>query len=350
MVLRSLIAAVAILVVGAPLSAQAPASEEEGWTWSADRPDANGLMGVFGVRTLAAGELDIEYHYSQHNYKGVYFGTDSLELATVLQLYDNAPMTRSDIVHSVRLRLGVTDALTLIARGGFAVLERETTTANSLIRVGVNQLTDAEVGALYKLYGEGPWRMHAQVGAIIPAMIGNTTYGATSPTSSGPLPYDMRTSGGTFAAVGALTGSVQNEVGSLGAQIRARINIGSNNAGSGAGGEGYTLGDRYEANGWAAYNISDNLSILAGVRWQNWDNIDGADARLDTMADPHNEGGMLAGQRAMLPVGVNLVMPEASIIGGHELSLEAVYSMHHDYEGPQLGLDWGLNLGYRIDF
>ncbi len=52
----------------------------------------------------------------------------------------------------------------------------------------------------------------------------------------------------------------------------------------------------------------------------------------------------------MLPVGVSFVMPEASIIGGHELSLEAVYSMHHDYEGPQLGLDWGLNLGYRIDF
>ena len=129
MVLRSLIAAVAILAVGAPLNAQTPTSEEEGWTWSADRPDANGPMGVFGVRTLAAGELDIEYHYSQHNYKGVYFGTDSLQLATVLQLYDNAPMTRSDIVHSVLLRMGLTDDLTLIARGGFAVLERETTTA-----------------------------------------------------------------------------------------------------------------------------------------------------------------------------------------------------------------------------
>lgn len=350
MVLRSLIAAVAILAVGAPLSAQAPAPEDEGWTWSADRPDANGPMGVFGVRTLAAGELDIEYHYSQLNYKGVYFGTDSLELGTVLQLFDKAPISRSDIVHNVRLRMGVTDDLTLIARGGFAVLERETTTANSLIRVAVHQFTDAEVGALYNLYGEGPWRMHAQLGAIIPAMIGNTTYGATSPTASGPLPYDMRTSGGTFAAVGALTGSAQNEVGSVGAQMRAHINIGSNNAGSGVGGEGYTLGDRFQANGWAAYNFNDNLSVLVGIRWQNWDNIEGFDARLDRMADPHNEGGTLAGQRVMLPVGVNLVMPEESIIGGHEFSLEAVYSTHHDYEGPQLGLDWGLNLGYRIDF
>ena len=351
MVLRSLIAAVAILAVGAPLSAQTPASDEEGWRWTADRPDANGPMGVFGVRTMAAGEVDIQYHFSQMNYKGVYFGTDSLELATVLQLYDNAPMTRSEIVHNVRLRFGLSDDLTLIARAGFAVFERETTTANSLIRVGINEFTDAEVGALFKVYDQGAWRMHVQGGAIIPVMPGNTTYGVTSPTTSGPLPYDMRTSGGTFAAVGALTGSVQNEVGSLGAQMRARINVASNNAGGGAGGDGYTLGDRFEANGWAAYNINEHFSVLAGVRWQNWDNIDGRDVRLDPMADPHNEGGMLAGQRVTLPVGANLVMPaDANVIGGHELSLEAVYSMHHDYEGPQLGLDWGLNLGYRIAF
>ena len=347
MVLRSLIAAVAILAVGAQLSAQTPASDEEGWTWTADRPDANGPMGVFGVRTMAAGELDIQYHFSQMNYKGVYFGTDSLESGTVLQLYENAPLTRSEIVHNVRIRFGVTDHLTFIARGGYAVLERETTTANTLIRVGVNEVTDVEVGALYNVYSEGPYRLHFQAGAIIPTMIGNTTYGQTTPTTpNAPLPYDMRTSGGTFGVTGAISGNVQNAVGSLGAQMRARINVGSNSA----GGDGYTLGDRFEANGWAAYNLNDNLAILAGIRWQNWDNISGADSRLDPMVDPHNEGGMLAGQRVMLPVGANLVIPDASVVGGHELTLEAVYSMHHDYEGPQLGLDWGLNLGYRIAF
>ena len=25
---------------------------------------------------------------------------------------------------------------------------------------------------------------------------------------------------------------------------------------------------------------------------------------------------------------------------------EAVYAIHHDYEGPQLGLDWALNFGW----
>lgn len=345
MVRRSLIAAAALLAVGSPLNAQTPMQESEEFTWSADRPDAHGLLGVFGDEVLEAGEIRLTYNFHQENYQGVYFERDSLELTTVLELYDRAPMTRSEIIHRVRFGLGISDDLTLIAKAGFAVFERETTAANNLIRVGIDQFTDVEAGILFKVYDSGPYRMHVQGGAVIPVMPGNTTYGVTSPTTSGPLPYDMRTSGGSYAVVGGLSGSVQNEVGSLGAQFRGQVHVVGNNA----GGDGYTPGDRYEANGWAGYNINEYLAILAGIRWQNWDHIDGNDARLDPNADPHNEGGMLAGQRVILPVGVNLIMPEdAKIIGGHVLSLEAMYSVHHDYEGPQLGLDWGLNLGYTI--
>lgn len=344
MLRRSLIAAAALLAVGSPLTAQTARGDSEQHTWTADRPDANGILGVFGARTLATGEIQLTYNYSQENYRGVYFGTDSLALATVLQLYDNAPISRSDIVHQVRVGYGLNDRVTLVARAGWAVLERETTTANSLIRVGVNEPTDVEVGALVDVYAVGPYRMLAQLGAVIPTFLGNTTYGAVTPTTTGPLPHDMRTSGGSFGFVGGLAGSVQNEVGSLGAQFRFRVNITENGAGS----MGYIPGDQYEANGWAGYNISDNVSILAGVRWQNWDNVDGMDDRLDAGQDPHNVGGMLAGQRVILPVGVNLLMPEGSLLGGHTLSFEAMYSMHHDYEGPQLGMDWGVNVGYVL--
>ncbi|NNL30742.1 MAG: hypothetical protein HKO77_06950 [Gemmatimonadetes bacterium] len=344
MLRRSLIAAAALLAVGSPLTAQTPREDSEQHTWTADRPDANGLLGVFGDRTLASGELQLTYNFSQENYRGVYFVNDSLDLGTVLQLYDNAPISRSDIVHQVRLGFGLNDQVTLVARAGWAVLERETTTGNSLIRVGVNEPTDIEVGALVDVYSTGPYRMLAQVGAIIPTFIGNTTYGATTPSSIGPLPHDMRTSGGSFGVVGGLAGSVQNDVGSVGAQFRFQVNVTENSAGS----VGYTPGDRYEANGWAAYNINRNVSILTGVRWQNWDNVDGFDDRLDPGQDPHNVGGMLAGQRVILPVGVNLLMPAGSPLGGHTLSFEAMYSVHHDYEGPQLGLDWGINVGYVL--
>lgn len=346
MVRRSLIAAAALLAVASPLTAQTPTSGQEAWTWSSDRPDANASLGVFGARTFEEGEFELTYNFEQMNTRGVWFGTDSLALATTLQLFDDAPLQSSDIRHQVRAGFGVSDRLTLVARGEFAVIERETNANGGLIRTSVEELGDLEVGALVNIYDVGPYRLHLQGGAIIPIGEDNTTADTTAAQTGAQvaLPFDMRPGAGTFGIVGAITGNVQNEVGSLGAQFRIRLNVGENDVTT-----GYTLGDEYEANGWAAYNITQHFSVSGGARWQNWDNIDGADTRLKVGGDPHNQGGMLAGQRVTLPVGLTLVLPEGPL-QGHRLSLEAVYAIHHDYEGPQLGLDWGVNVGYTLDF
>ena len=160
-------------------------------------------------------------------------------------------------------------------------------------------------------------------------------------------PYDMRPGGGTFGAILGITTSVQNEVGSVGAQFRMRSNFGSNSAGASGG---YKLGNRYEANGWAAYNINRSFSLSGGVRWEDWGHIEGRDDRLSQTGDPQNMAPLLSGQRAMMPLGLNFMMPAEGRFSGHRLSVEAVYSLHHDYEGPQLGLDWGMNFGWSMGF
>jgi hypothetical protein len=345
MVRMSLIAA-ALLAVTAPcLTAQSALPEAEEWTWSANRPDANATIGVIGARTLAATELEITYRFEQLNSQGVWFGSDSLNLETTLDVYDDAPLNLSDIRHHVRIAYGITDNLTIMARGEFAVLERATIANNGLLRTGVNDFGDVHAGLMYSIYSSGPYRLQLEAGGVIPTGA-STTYADTTAAQTGtetPLPYDMRPGGGTFAATGGISGTVQNEWGSLGAQFRLRANLGQNDA-------GFTPGDQYLANGWAAYNINQSISVSAGVRWENWDNIDGGDDRLNQFGDPHNNGGILAGQRASMPVGINLMMPEDSRLAGHRLSLEAVYALHHDYEGPQLGLDWGVNVGWTVAF
>jgi hypothetical protein len=152
----------------------------------------------------------------------------------------------------------------------------------------------------------------------------------------------MRPGGGTFAVVPGISGQVQNEFGSLGAQFKGRINIAE-------GPRDFTLGDRYEANGWAAYRFNDVISISAGIRWQIWGNIEGGDPALDPARDPANDPVFLSGQRADMPLGINFVIPGSGPVAGHRLFLESVYALHHDYEGPQLGLDWGINLGWKMD-
>ncbi len=342
MVRRSLFAA-ALLAVASPLSAQQ--ANEAVWQWSADRPDANAPVGVFGSRNLAMGEAELRYRFSQQNLMGVYFGSDSLDLATTLTLYNDAPTQMSDIRHQVHLAYGLSDELTLLARGEFAVMNRETVANNGLLRTGVEDLGDVEVGALYRVIASGPYRLQLQGGAMIPVGASQTMADTTAAQSGAMVtqPYDMRPGTGSFAAILGIGGSMQNEVGSIGAQFRLRRYLNNNS-------NGYRVGDDYEASGWAAYNVNDQLSLSAGVRWRTWDSISGADATLNPAGDPHNSGSLIAGQRAMLPLGVNFRMPEDTRLAGHMLSLEAVYSMHHDYEGPQLGLDWGLSFGWTVAF
>lgn len=347
MVRRSLIVA-ALLAVAAPLAAQ------DEYVWTSMRPDAEAPLGVTGARTLDLGATEITYRFTQMNSRGVWFVNDSLPLATTLQLYQVAPLTLSNQTHSVAVAYGITPELTLMAQGEFSIYEREQLTAGGeYYTTGTEALGDITATAIYEAYRGGPYRMNVSLGAVIP--VGKSRTWACTPFSdpvglcagsSAPeeaLPYDVRPGGGTFAVEPGITGQVQNEFGSLGAQFKGRINIGT-------GTTDFTLGDRYEANGWAAYRFNSVFSASAGIRWQIWGNIEGADPLLDRTRDPESDGIFLSGQRADMPLGVNFVFPEGSPLAGQRLFVEAVYALHHDYEGPQLGLDWGINLGWRVGF
>jgi hypothetical protein len=300
--------------------------------------------------------LEFTYRFNQQNSRGVWFSTDSLPLATTLQLYTVAPLTLSNITHSVTGSFGLSDRLTLTGTAEFSLMEREQiTNAGILYITGVEALGDFTASAIYEVYRQGPYRMNMSFGALIP--IGKARTYACTPFSGAPcddnanaanqqaLPYDQRPGGGAFAVIPGITGQVQNEFGSVGAQFKARIYVGE-------GSVDFTPGDRYQADGWAAYRLNSALSISAGLRWAIWGRIEGADPQLVVTQDPGNDNvtGMAGGQRADMPLGVNLLMPEGSILAGHMLSLEAVYAMHHDYEGVRLGLDWGLNFGWRASF
>ena len=338
MVRRSLIAA-ALIAVSSPVAAQ------EEFVWTSGRPDSDAPIGVFGARTLDAGGLELTYRYSQQNSRGVWFSTDSLPLATTLQLYTVAPLTLSNITHSVTASFGLSDRLTLMGTAEFSLLEREQITNGGVLYItGVEAIGDLTATAIYEVYRGGPYRMNMSVGALLPTGA-SRTYADTPFGADQALPYDQRPGGGAFAIMPGITGQVQNEVASLGAQFKARIHIGE-------GVSDYTPGDRYQADGWAAYRINSVLSVSAGLRWQIWGRIEGADPQLLPTQDPGNDNvtGMAGGQRADMPIGVNFLMPEGSVLSGHKLAVEGVYAMHHDYEGVRLGLDWGLNFGWTMPF
>lgn len=348
MVRRSLIVA-ALVAIASPVAAQ-----EEEFVWTAGRPDSDAPIGVTGARTLDAGVLEFTYRYTQMNSRGTWFSKDSLPLATTLQLYTVAPLELSDIRHSVTASWGMSDRLTLTGTAEFSMLERKQITNGGVLYItGVQALGDISAAALYEVYRQGPYRMNLSAGAVLPVGAART-YACTPFSSPGgcasgspeeALPYDQRPGGGAFALTFGSTGLVQNEVASLGAQFKGRVYVGDGVA-------DFTPGDRFQADGWGAYDINSVFSVSAGIRWQTWGSLEGADPQLTATQDPGSDPvtGMAGGERVDLPVGLNMVMPAGSVIGGHRLAVEATYAVHHEYEGVRLGLDWGINVGWTMPF
>jgi hypothetical protein len=341
MVRRSLMVAAALVAVSSPVAAQ----EEEVYVWTSGRPDSDAPIGVFGARTLDAGALEFTYRFSQMNSRGVWFAQDSVPLATTLQLYTVAPLTLSNITHSVTGSFGLSDRLTLTGMAEFHLMEREQITNGGILYItSVQALGDLSASAIYEIYRQGPYRMNVSAGAILP--IGKArTYADTPFGTDQALPYDQRPGGGAFAVTPGVTALVQNEVASLGAQFKGRIHIGE-------GTSDFTPGDQYQADAWGAYRINQVFSVSGGLRWQIWGRMEGADPQLTPGMDPGNDPvtGMAGGERVDMPIGLNMVMPEGSVVAGHRLGVEATYAVHHQYEGVRLGMDWGIHLGYSMPF
>ena len=334
-----------ILIVATLLTVASPLAAQDDYVWTSKRPDGHAPIGVKGARTLELGSLEFSYRFSQLNSKGVWLDGDSIPLKTTLKFYDQAPLTLTNQTHSFSVSYGVTQELTIIADVDYSSRQREQQTTGGVFYVTESQnLGDVTVSGLYSFLDVDAYRAHIQMGARIPT--GQIEIFAETPFSSPNvqgMPYDMRPGAGTYALLPGMTVQTQNEVATVGGQITGMIPVGTND-------RDYSLGNSFKASGWAAFMLTEYMSVSARIQWQNWGGIEGGDPDLDPDQDPGNDGFFLEGERVDLPVGVNFYLPEGSRFAGHRLSIEAIFPISHEYAGPQFGLDWGLVIGWQVVF
>jgi len=306
-------------------------------------------MSVTEGRILPAGDLQLSVRYLRQDMSGQGFGTDSLSVGQVLSLFDVSP---SDLVtqgFSVDLQYGVTDQITLAARGTFgqktmdhlAALDGQPN-AYLFYQTAASGIEDVEVHALYHILSTGSIRFHVHGGASIP--IGSIDSNDVTPFSDPAetqLPYQQQLGSGTFDLLPGFTFNMQNERASLGIQWKATIRMGEND-------RGWTLGDLYVGNLWAGLKTSDWVSASAGVRYSSWGNVEGFDEELDPNESPANNTLTQGGWRVDLPVGLNFVLPEGQF-EGHRLGVEFLIPLHQDLDGPQLKHSWSLVAGWSLD-
>ena len=338
MVRKSLVVAL-LLAIATPLAAQTDN------VWSSKRPDGQAPLGVLGGRTLDQGELELNYRFERLNSRGIWFENDSLPLDVMLDFYPVAPLTLENLTHYFGAAYAPTSDLTVVARMSFSQRQREQFTSGGVFYVTQSdQLGDLELTGLYNVFDEGATRAHLQMGATVP--IGAFDVMAETPFSSPgeeALPYDMRPGAGTFAVLPGATATSQNEFGTVGAQVNAVYYFGTNSS-------DYTPGDRLDGSAWAAYKANDFFSVSGRARYQSWGGIEGYDPMLDPLRDPGNDAFFLEGRRVDMLAGINLYLPEGTRFAGHRVAIEWIFPIHQQYDGPQLGADWGVNIGWQSSF
>ena len=292
------------------------------------------------------GEWMLSYRYMQMEMSGNLIGSDERSARDIVGTATNpgqfmvAPTDMPMQMHMLGAMYGINDKLTLLAMLNFVSKQM-----SHITRVGGSFITessglgDIKVGLLVGLFDTHFHSLHANINISLPT-------GATDQRDDTPimndafLPYPMQLGSGTYDFIPGITyrGHSKLHTWSWGAQVLATIRTGSND-------EAYALGDRLELNAWLARDVSRNISVSLGLKYQDWSNIDGQNIALNPMMIQTANSDLQAGTRLDFTFGLNYIFNN-----GHRLAIDYAQDIAQDLDGPQLKTDTVLTIGWQKAF
>lgn len=309
--------------------------------WTSARPDGHAPIGVMGEHTHHAGGFMLSYRYMLMNMDGMRIGTNRVSNQRVLQDFMVTPTDMDMQMHMFGLMYAPTDYITL---AGMVPYVKKS--MNHLTRMGGRFKTESEglgdikFTGLIKVFDRSNQRIHLNAGMSFPT--GSIDKKDDTPAGSNQqLPYPMQLGSGTFDLLPGITYLGQHRKISWGAQVSGTIRLGEND-------RDYSLGNRFDATAWGAWDWFNWVSTSARMDWQSWGNIDGADPALDPAIVPTADADLQGGNRLDLLFGINFYVPEGpTLIKNQRLAVEFGFPVYQDLDGPQLETDWVLWLGWQ---
>ncbi len=303
-------------------------------------------ISVMGDHLHDKGEWMLSYRNMYMDMNGSLIGSDSISASDIVGTADNpgqfivAPTEMSMDMHMIGGMYGLSSRVTLVAMVSYVDKEMShITRAGGSFVTKSSGLGDTKVGALVGLFDNHFHRFHANIKVSLPT--GSTDERDDTPAMQDAfLPYPMQIGSGTYDFIPGITynGHSGDHAWSWGAQGIATIRTGTND-------EGYTLGDRVEFNTWLARNLSKNLSLSLGLKYQDWDNIDGVNDVLNPLVVQTADTQLQGGNRLDLSLGANYIFNN-----GHRLAIEYADDVSQDLDGPQLQTDFVLTIGWQKSF
>ena len=355
-----LVALLALLCLALTTAAHAHDGDGGNVTYASDHAP----IGVIADHRHKQGEWMTSYRFGFMDMSGNRDGTDRLtpeEIATTTPNPFGMPPTLRVVptdmtmkMHMAGVMYGLTDRVTLMAMGMYVTKEMDHITFQG--PAGTTQLGgfttetagfgDTTVAAIVGL-DDGSYehrQINVSLGLSIPTgSIGERDQILTpmNTTPSPRLPYPMQLGSGTFDLKPAATARTRMGKVSVGGQLSGIIRLGDNDA-------GYSVGNKFEATAWAAYEPAPWVSVSARLRGATIGQIDGQDPLIAApvqTADPENHGGEVV--EAL--VGVNFA-GQTGLIKGHRLAIEVGKPLYRNLNGPQLETDLTLRIGWQKAF
>ncbi|MEZ4417599.1 MAG: hypothetical protein R3E10_17725 [Gemmatimonadota bacterium] len=293
-----------------------------------DRPDAQGPAGLTGEHLIHRGSFEMGYRFTNLGFDQLREGREERAAEDLLRTYTIVPATRTALTHELDLRYGVASGLTLQVLVPYHDIETSSLFGSERFVTRSSGLGDVLVQGLVSLFGEGAARSHLNLGLSIPTGAIDATGRTPLALGGAILPYGSQLGSGSFELRPGGTVLVQNDQGSVGAQLLGTLHLNEND-------RGYRVGDRITATVWLAPRINDFMSFSARIIYENFDRVHGADAGLDRTLDPTADPDFQGGERVELPFGLSIYLPDGPF-AGHRLSVEFSFAAHQDYDGIQM--------------
>lgn len=311
--------------------------------WHASRPDSHAPIGVMADHVHAAGEWMVSLRYMYMDMGGNRDGTRNLSPQDVLdQGWMVTPTEMTMEMWMLGAMYAPSDDLTLMAMLPYVEKEMDHVTGmGGQFTTESAGIGDVRLSALVPYYeNEGGTKAHLEAGISLPT----GSIDERDDTPMGPnrtLPYPMQIGTGTLGLILGSTVQHQFERTSIGGQARGGIQLGEND-------EGYTVGDTLDASLWAAYKVTDRVSVSSRLAYALWSDYDGFDDELPpptSMVIPTARPDLRGGQRVDYGLGVNTYLDRR-----WRIAAEVLWPVYQDLDGPQLETDLTLVAGFQVSF
>lgn len=325
--------------------------------WNGDRPDGHAPISVMGDHIHAKGEWMLAYRYMGMRMDGQLEGSRSISDQAALALVPGmGPMQMKSVatemtteMHMVGGMYAVSDRVTLTA--GLPYLTREMTSLSAATMMGNTTYREAEMetagvgdaslSAIVRLYDSTHFRVLLNLGAGLPTgSITEEDYMAMAGRDM-QLPYGMQLGSGSYEVRPGLTFLGQRPNWSWGLQANAAFAVNDND-------QGYRLGQRNQLTGWLARRTSDSISVSVLSRYSFSADIRGAaeDLAISPAMNPGADPERRQVERLQAGLGVNW-LARSGAVKGHRLALEYLLPVYEKVDGPQLGMDHAIVLGWQ---